>query len=117
MKANRREFGKLGASAVLALSASPVIAQSTAAVAAAEPTAPDNSKFQYELDVPTDESAQKIFDELAYQRAVQVYLWGIPAVGMQQYRVANAKAMGDGPDDYKIGYLGGLLKNNIEHLT
>lgn len=115
MKANRREFGKLSASVVFALDASPVIAQSTAS--AADPSAATSPEVQYELDVPTEESAQKIFDELAYQRAVQVYLWGIPAVGMQQYRVANAKAMGDGPDDYKLGYLGGLLKNNIEHLT
>lgn len=115
MDTNRRDFGKLGASAVFALGASPVIAQSTAS--AAEPSAVANFEVQYELDVPTEESAQKIFDELAYQRAVQVYLWGIPTVGMQQYRVANAKAMGGGPDDYKLGYLGGLLKNNIEHLT
>jgi hypothetical protein len=54
---------------------------------------------------------------LAYQRAVQVYLWGIPAVGIRQYRVANGEAMGGGSDDYKVGYLGGLLKSNIEHLT
>lgn len=74
-------------------------------------------KPQYELGVPTDETAQKMFDELAYQRAVQVYLWGLPAVGQQQYRVANAKAMGGGPDDYKVGYLKDLLKSNVEHLT
>jgi hypothetical protein len=87
----------------------------TAAPAAAP--AAEGFKVEYHLDVPTKESALRVFDELAYQRAVQVYLWGISAVGMQQYRVANAKAMGGGPDDYKIGYLGGLLKNNIEHLT
>lgn len=72
---------------------------------------------QYNLGVPTEETAQKMFDELAYQRAVQVYLWGLPAVGQQQYRIANAKAMGGGSDAYKVGYLGDMLKNNIEHLT
>jgi hypothetical protein len=72
---------------------------------------------QYKLGVPTNETAQQMFDELAYQRAVQVYLWGLPAVGMQQYRTANAQAMGGGPDDYKLGYLGDLLKSSIEHVT
>jgi hypothetical protein len=75
------------------------------------------SKLQYELGVPTAETAKHMFDELAYQRAVQVYLWGLPAVGMQQYRVANAAGMGGGSDDYKIGYLGDMLKSSIEHLT
>lgn len=116
MKTNRREFGKLGASAALALGTSPAFAQSMAPTSSAPSVGP-SFKVEYALDVPTKESAQKIFDELAYQRAVQVYLWGIPAVGMQQYRVANANAMGGGPDDYKIGYLGSLLKNNVEHLT
>jgi len=74
-------------------------------------------KPQYQLGVPTADTAQKMLDELAYQRAVQVYLWGLSAVGMQQYRVANAAAMGGGADDYKLGYLGGLLKSNIEHVT
>jgi hypothetical protein len=74
-------------------------------------------KPQYELGVPTKETAKRMFDELTYQRAVQVYLWGLPAVGMQQYRVGNGEAMGGGSDAYKLGYLGGLLKSNVEHLT
>lgn len=73
--------------------------------------------IEYRLGVPTEETAARMFDELTYQRAVQVYLWGLPAVGMQQYRVANAQGMGGGSDDYKLGYLGGLLKGNLLHLT
>jgi hypothetical protein len=80
-------------------------------------TTDKSGSIKYNLGVPTDETARKMFEELAYQRAVQVYLWGLPAVGMQQYRVANAHAMGGGSDDYKIGYLGDLLKSNIEHIT
>jgi hypothetical protein len=72
---------------------------------------------EYVRGVPTTATAQRMFDELAYQRAVQVYLWALPAVGMQHYRLANAQAMGGGPDDRKVGYLGGLLKSNIEHVT
>jgi hypothetical protein len=117
MTANRREFGLLGASAAFALGASPALAQTTSPTATAASPTMTGFRPQYELDVPTGETAQRMFDELAYQRAVQVYLWGLPAVGMQQYRVANAKAMGGGSDDYKLGYLGDLLKSNIEHLT
>lgn len=72
---------------------------------------------EYVRGVPTNETAQRMFDELAYQRATQVYLWGLAAVGMHQYRKANGEAMGGGSDRHKIGYLGGLLKSNIEHVT
>src|SRR5271156_5385446 len=108
MSTNRRDFGKLGVSAAFALGASPAFAESTAPATA--PATGTDFRPQYELDVPTKEAAQRIFDELAYQRAVQVYLWGLSAVGMQQYRTANAAAMGGGPDDYKLGYLGEMLK-------
>jgi hypothetical protein len=67
--------------------------------------------------VPTAESAARILDELTYQRAVQVYLWGLPAVGMQQYRTANGGGMDGGSDAYKVGYLGELMKSNILHIT
>jgi hypothetical protein len=59
----------------------------------ADPSSGD-FKPQYKLGVPTDETAKKMFDEIAYQRAVQVYLWGLPAVGMRQYRLADQAAMG-----------------------
>ena len=72
---------------------------------------------EYVRGVPTEATAQRMLDELAYQRAVQVYLWGLPAVGMYQYRRANAEAMGGGSDRYKIEYLGNLMKSNIEHVT
>jgi hypothetical protein len=122
---NRRQFFVRSAAGALAsaynasllydASVTTALAQTTPPTVA--PPTTGGFKLQYELDVPTNETAQKMFDELAYQRAVQVYLWGLPAVGMQQYRVANAKAMGGGTDDYKLGYLGDLLKSNIEHLT
>ena len=72
---------------------------------------------EYEQGIPTAATAQRMLDQLLYQRAVQMYLWALPAVGMQQYRVANASAMGGGSDDYKVGYLGDLLKSSLVHLT
>jgi hypothetical protein len=33
-------------------------------------------------DFPTNESAELLRDELYFQRAVQVYLWSLPAINM-----------------------------------
>jgi hypothetical protein len=73
--------------------------------------------IEYKLGVPTDASAKRLLDQIDYQRAIQMYLWALPAVGTQQYRLANAKAMGGGSDDRKVGYLGSLLKASLLHLT
>ena len=73
--------------------------------------------LEYKLGVPTDATAKRLIDQIDYQRAIQMYLWGLPAVGTQQYRLANAKAMGGGSDDWKVGYLGSLLKASLLHLT
>jgi hypothetical protein len=32
---------------------------------------------------------QKLYDEMDFQRAAQAYLWGIPAVGMAEWRLAH----------------------------
>ena len=72
---------------------------------------------KYGVSAPTPATARRVFDELAYQRAVQVCLWGLPAVGMHQYRRANGEAMGGGSDACKVGYFGDLLRSNIEHVT
>jgi len=72
---------------------------------------------EYHDDVPTKATAARMLDQLAYQRAVQMYLWALPAVGMEQYRMADIPALGGGDDQYKLGYLGGLLKGSLFHLT
>jgi len=40
-------------------------------------------EIQLEKGVPTEESAQKLFDTLDFQRACQAYLWALPAVGFE----------------------------------
>lgn len=113
----------LGGTALAAAGASSALAQPAtfmtieAATATSTVAAECDVKPEYHLDVPTADAAAKLLEELMYQRAVQVYLWGLSAVGMRQYRVANAEAMGGGPDDYKLGYLGSLMKSNLLHLT
>lgn len=41
-------------------------------------------KLDFELGVPTSETAARLYDEMDFQRAVQCYLWGIPTVGMEE---------------------------------
>ncbi|MHC4757714.1 MAG: DUF1254 domain-containing protein [Planctomycetota bacterium] len=45
-------------------------------------------KLEYESGYPTYETAQKLYDELDFQRAVQAYLWALP--------MASYGAMADG---------------------
>lgn len=40
-------------------------------------------EIQLEMGVPTENSAQKLFDTLDFQRASQAYLWALPAVGFE----------------------------------
>jgi len=41
-------------------------------------------KLDFELAVPTKETAAKLYDEMDFQRAVQCYLWGLTIVGVEQ---------------------------------
>ena len=43
--------------------------------------------LRYELGFPTAETSQKLFDEMDFQRAVQAYLWGYPAVSFESIRL------------------------------
>ncbi len=37
----------------------------------------------FEYGYPTEDTARKLYDEMDFQRAVQVYLWSLPLVAMQ----------------------------------
>jgi hypothetical protein len=43
-------------------------------------------KLDFELGVPTPQTATKLYDEMDFQRAVQSYLWGLAIVGVEQNR-------------------------------
>ncbi len=43
--------------------------------------------LRYELGFPTPDSSRKLFDEMDFQRAVQAYMWGYPAVSFESIRV------------------------------
>ena len=40
---------------------------------------------------------QKIYDEMDFQRASQAYIWGIPIVGMNEWKLAHEKVFGAKP--------------------
>lgn len=45
---------------------------------------------------PTSDAASRLFDELDFQRAVQVYLWALPAMNMDAMRRGSEAAFGAG---------------------
>jgi hypothetical protein len=48
----------------------------------------------FERGYPTEETAQKLFDELDYQRAVQAFLWAYPAVSFEALRIGTKRDLG-----------------------
>jgi hypothetical protein len=52
-------------------------------------------ELEFQSGYPTDETAQKLYDELDFQRAVQAYLWAMP--------MASYGAMADGMKSIGLG--------------
>jgi hypothetical protein len=40
-------------------------------------------KLSFENGFPSKDTATKLYDEMDFQRACQAYLWGLPAVGLE----------------------------------
>ena len=43
---------------------------------------------------PTDNTVEKLFDEMDFQRACQAYIWSIPIVSFAQWQYANTELLG-----------------------
>ena len=54
------------------------------------------SKLPFKESYPTPEASARLYDELLFQRAVQVYLWALPAMNMVAMRDGQAATFGDG---------------------
>src|SRR5688572_19629120 len=52
--------------------------------------------LKFENGYPTEETVEKLFDELDFQRAVQAYLWAFPAISFESIRVALDRDLGIG---------------------
>jgi hypothetical protein len=58
----------------------------SAGIAAAQTASPQSvdtrsGRLEFELGVPTTKTVTKLYDEIDYQRACQLYLWALPVVG------------------------------------
>src|SRR5262245_37602054 len=51
-------------------------------------------KLTFESGYPAQETVQKLYDEMDFQRASQAYIWGLPAVGLNEWRRAHYNVFG-----------------------
>src|SRR5471030_790642 len=58
----------------------------TATITCAQTVDTRIGKLDFELGVPTPQTATKLYDEMDFQRAVQSYLWGVTIVNVEQNR-------------------------------
>lgn len=70
-------------------------------VAAAEARAQENhwkslTDLKFSGGYPTAEASKRLYDELDFQRAVQVYLWALPAMNIDAMRQGSEAAFGVG---------------------
>jgi hypothetical protein len=89
----------LTAAALVCSDAPSALAQSTQTVDT------PSGKLDFELGVPTKETVTKLYDEMDYQRANQLYLWALPIVGFANLQDILKGTTGALPDDLTI-YLG-----------
>ncbi|MEZ5833118.1 MAG: DUF1254 domain-containing protein [Dongiaceae bacterium] len=81
--------GKFHTSTVMVAFLTAVLLSSAHAQDAPETMDTRIGKLTFESGYPSDETVQKLYDEMDFQRACQAYIWGIPAVGMAEWRLAH----------------------------
>lgn len=61
-------------------------------------------KFTHDFEngYPTDETVQKLYDEMDFQRACQAYLWGLPFVSLAEWQNQHETVFGTGEGDLVI---------------
>ena len=61
-------------------------------------------KIELENGYPAAATAERLFDDIDYQRACQAYLWALPLMAMQQWQNEHLAKFGAGKCDY-VDYL------------
>src|SRR5262245_52346965 len=51
-------------------------------------------KLELDVGYPTKATAEKLYDEMDFQRATQAFLWALPAVGFHALHLAHLNAFG-----------------------
>ncbi|MFZ4066993.1 MAG: DUF1254 domain-containing protein, partial [Phenylobacterium sp.] len=83
------------ATGVLAVAAcSPAPGKPDAANSASNSVATRLGTLKLENGYPTQATADKLYDEMDFQRATQAYIWALPAVGFKALYDAQAKTLG-----------------------
>jgi len=107
LQKNLKTFVYLGA-VLLVIVAAPFRSSAQQANAKGQPPQTvdtPSGKLDFELAVPTKETVTKLYDEMDYQRACQLYLWSFPIVAFANLDVNLEGTTGALPGDLTI-YLG-----------
>jgi hypothetical protein len=83
--------------AALALLASPPLTS-----AQAETADTRFGKLEFQNGYPTEATTKRLFDEMDFQRAVQAYLWAVPAVSFESFRQGLKRDLGVDYNDIAI---------------
>jgi hypothetical protein len=73
-----------------------------ASVAPAQDLKTRIGKIEVERGYPSQASIKELCDEMDFQRAVQAYLWAMPAVALNELRLGLDRDLGVGNDDIVI---------------
>ena len=65
--------------------------------AQAEPVTTRIGELSFDVGYPTAETAERLYDEMDFQRATQAYIWALPAVGFRALHLAHLNAF-DAPN-------------------
>lgn len=57
-------------------------------------------KLKFDMGFPTDDTVEKLYNEMDFQRASQAYLWGLPMVEMAEWQKAQKDIFKAGPNDF-----------------
>lgn len=60
------------------------------------------AELPFVADYPTSETSRTLDDELFFQRAVQTYLWTLPAINMYAMKEGQASTFGEGYDVFIV---------------
>jgi hypothetical protein len=91
-----------------------------AATAEADTVQTRIGELSFDVGYPTTETAEKLYDEMDFQRATQAYIWGLPAVGFHALHLAHLNNF-DAPNGSVVLYQtladkAGMLTPNITTL-
>jgi hypothetical protein len=63
----------------------------TSSLAVAETVDTRIGKIELEAGYPSKASVEKLFDEMDFQRATQAYIWALPIVAFNEWKLAHEK--------------------------